>query len=114
MATISGAVHMAENKYPPETAGYWTDIFGDLDKFEGSFNDLAAAAREFGDKPPVKIYQYCGTEDFLYEQNKYMHKLLDDLGFDLTYEEGPGDHQWKYWDQKIQTVLDWLPIKKLG
>ena len=28
--------------------------------------------------------------------------------FSLCYEESPGNHQWKYWDEKIQTVLDWL------
>ena len=33
-------------------------------------------------------------------------------GYDLTYEESPGDHQWKYWDQKVQTVLNWLPLGK--
>lgn len=42
-------------------------------------------------------------------------RLRDHLrakGYDLTYEESPGDHQWKYWDEKIQTVLSWLPISK--
>ncbi len=32
------------------------------------------------------------------------------LGYNLTYEESPGDHSWQYWDAKIQTVLDWLPL----
>ena len=34
------------------------------------------------------------------------------LGYSLVYEESPGDHQWKYWDAKIQTVLNWLCDKK--
>ena len=29
------------------------------------------------------------------------------LGYDLTCEESEGDHQWKYWDAKIQDVLRW-------
>jgi S-formylglutathione hydrolase FrmB len=33
-----------------------------------------------------------------------------ELGCDLTHEESPGDHQWKYWDEKIQRVLEWLPL----
>ena len=32
----------------------------------------------------------------------------DALGYDLTYEESPGDHQWRYWDQKIADALAWL------
>jgi S-formylglutathione hydrolase FrmB len=27
---------------------------------------------------------------------------------DLTYEEGPGDHNWAYWDGMIQNVLAWM------
>ena len=29
------------------------------------------------------------------------------LGYDLTREESTGDHQWKYWDARIQDVLRW-------
>ena len=46
------------------------------------------------------------------KQNVKMKKHLTKLGYELTYEESPGDHQWKYWDEKIQTVLKWLPIEK--
>ncbi len=29
----------------------------------------------------------------------------------LTYEEGPGEHVWAYWDKMIQSVLAWmLPV----
>ena len=55
---------------------------------------------------------WCGTEDFIYELSVSAHKKLDELGYDLVYEESSGDHQWKYWDEKIQTVLTWLPIRK--
>jgi S-formylglutathione hydrolase FrmB len=30
---------------------------------------------------------------------------------DLTYEEGPGGHEWAYWDRMIARALDWLPLK---
>jgi putative tributyrin esterase len=41
-----------------------------------------------------------------------MKNHLEALNVDFTYEESPGDHQWKYWDAQIQRVLEWLPIKK--
>jgi len=28
----------------------------------------------------------------------------------LTYEDGPADHVWSYWDQMIQKFFDWLPL----
>ena len=55
---------------------------------------------------------WCGTEDFLYEQNVKMRDHLKKLNYDLLYEESSGNHAWKYWDAKIQDVLKWLPIGK--
>ncbi len=60
---------------------------------------------------PPKLYQACGTEDFLYEDNLHMRDALQGLGADLTYAEGPGNHDWGYWDKEIQSALRWLPLK---
>ena len=30
-----------------------------------------------------------------------------EAGYQLTSEASAGDHQWKYWDEKIQDVLRW-------
>lgn len=89
---------------------YLTDVFGPREHIEGSFNDLFAAAEDLAgqheDLPG--IFMWCGTEDFLYDENVRMRDHLLLLGYDLTYEESPGDHQWMYWDEQIQTVLQWL------
>jgi putative tributyrin esterase len=89
---------------------YWENVFGDLTQVENSESDLFALASKLkaSGKPLPKVYMWCGTEDFLYHQNVKMKKHLTNLDFDLTYEESPGDHQWKYWDEKIQTVLKWM------
>ena len=39
---------------------------------------------------------------------KALQQHLKKLGYNLTYTESPGDHQWKYWDEHIQDVLNWL------
>ena len=93
---------------------YWADVFGPADQIAGSFNDLFAAAEDMakGDGPKTQFFMWCGTEDFLYQQNVRFRDHLRALGLPLTYEECPGDHQWKYWDQKIQTILNWLPLRK--
>ena len=44
------------------------------------------------------------------EDNRDMKKYLEENGYDLTYEESPGNHEWGYWDVNIQKVLAWLPI----
>ncbi|MBQ1356635.1 MAG: acetylesterase, partial [Solobacterium sp.] len=54
-------------------------------------------------------YQCCGTEDFTYEQNVSFRDFAHKLGVDLTWEEGPGAHNFDFWDPYIRRILHWLP-----
>lgn len=110
--SLSGALDAADtavNNTVPATRRYWEDVFGPAEDVSGSENDLFAAATALTD-PALRprIYMWCGTEDFLYGQNTRMRDHLRALGYDLTYEESPGDHQWRHWDKKIADALDWL------
>lgn len=112
-ASLSGAVDIAEFvKGNIGERAYWGDIFGPTEAVPGSFNDLFQAAEDLkaSGKPLPNLYMWCGTEDFLYGENLRFRDHLRKLGYPLTYEDAPGDHQWKYWDVKIQTVLNWLPL----
>jgi len=60
------------------------------------------------------IYLCCGTEDRLLPQSRAFRTLLEDAGFDLTYVEGPGNHNWDFWDTYIKKALDWLPLDDLS
>lgn len=109
-ASLSGALdisHRALN-FP----GDFKLIYGDVNKIKGSGNDLFHLADKLalsaGTKPD--LYQCCGTEDFLYEDNIRFRDYCREVGLDLTYEEEPGEHEWGYWDRKIQNVLNWLPL----
>ena len=115
-ASLSGAVDLSEvvrvNKQDPENKAWLEEmrtVFGDLSKVPGSKHDLFTLARRAA-KAPVKprLYQCCGTEDFLYEDNIRFRDALRKLPLDLTYEEGPGEHDWAYWDKMIQNVLEWM------
>ena len=84
-------------------------IFGDLSKVTGSEHDLIALAKKVS-RGPIKprLYQCCGTEDFIYSDNVRFREAVSKLPLDLTYEEGPGEHNWAYWDKMIQRVLAWM------
>ena len=115
-ASLSGAVDAAEVARKGELGdpAYWADTFGPTGEVPGSEHDLFRAAEALRDARP-DIWMWCGTEDFLYESNLRLRDRLRALGYALTYTEGPGDHQWKYWDAQIQNVLDWLlPAKEVG
>lgn len=57
-----------------------------------------------------RLYQCCGTEDFIYESNVTFRDYVRSLGVELTYEEGPGVHNFDFWDPYIRKILDWLPL----
>ena len=85
-------------------------IFGNNADISGTENDLfylaEKAAKAKGAKP--RLYQCCGTEDFLYECNTKFRDYCKKLKLDLTYEEESGIHEWGYWDKKIQSALSFM------
>ncbi len=114
-ASISGVVDIVNiiNNFKILNKKEWENIFGELEKVEGSENDLfhlvSGLAAGKGLKP--KLYQCCGTEDYLYNSNIKFRDICKMLPVDLTYEEEKGTHEWSYWERKIQSVLQWLPLK---
>jgi S-formylglutathione hydrolase FrmB len=114
-ASLSGALDVAglRRAEDEEWRAEMRLIFGSLRGVAGSDNDLFHLARKLTRSKAVRprLYQCCGTEDPLYRDNVRFKKLAESLGLDLTYEEGPGEHEWGYWDRQIQNVLDWLPLR---
>lgn len=111
-ASLSGAVDIAHRVFNAAEVEF-DMIFGDVNKVKGSENDLLYLVEKaaFSNGPKPLLYQCCGTEDFLYEDNIRFRDFCKKLPIDLTYEEEPGTHEWGYWDKKIQRVLEWLPLK---
>ena len=115
-ASLSGAVDISEvvrvKKNQPDNKAWIEEmrtVFGDLSKVPGSKHDLFVLAKKVA-RGPVKprLYQCCGTGDFLYADNLRFRDAVQKLPLDLTYEEGPGEHNWAYWDKMIQNVLRWM------
>jgi len=115
-ASLSGALDMAHRLESAGEDNLGPDmrlVYGDPPSLRGTPNDLLHLAAELAasDTPAPRLYQCCGTEDFLYEDNLRARDHFLALGLDLTFEEGPTAHDWGYWDQQIQRVLEWLPVE---
>ena len=91
-----------------------TSIFGPEDQISGSENDLFALAQTLKEegKPMPRLYQWCGKQDPLYQDNCRLRDYLTSQGFPLTWEDSDGDHQWEYWDAKIADVLQWIGTQR--
>lgn len=92
---------------------YYESCFGDLKQVIGSDKDNKALIQKLiAEKRPIpKIFMAIGTEDFLLEDNREFHQFLTDNGVDVDYFEGPGAHEWDFWDRWIKKALDWLPLE---
>ena len=114
-ASLSGVTDLAEQIHEN-----WSEtrldsirlIFGEDLKIKDSEHDLIFLLNKLQKNKAPKLFQCCGTEDVLYKGNINFKKIAESKGIDFTYQEGPGSHDWGYWDQMIQSVLKWLPIKK--
>ena len=92
---------------------YFESVFGDLNQLLGSDKDPKAlvTALQENNAPIPEMYICCGTEDFLIDNNRGFHQFLNDKGVKHTYVEGPGAHDWDYWNEYIVKAMDWLPLE---
>ena len=117
--SLSGAIDLyGEDEKPKGTAfsqETFKSIYGEhceyYKKEKHCLRTIARRQVEAGVDLP-KFYIACGTEDFLYESNQTGRDYFKSLGLDVTYEEGPGKHEWDFWDTYIRRVINgWLPLK---
>ena len=112
--SFSGVLELLEDKPSLSRrvdAEFGEGLFGDLEKAAVSDKNPVWLAKELASKPNLPdIYIACGTEDYLLPHSRNFRDLLLKNGFSVTYEEGPGGHEWDFWDTYIKKVLDWLPL----
>ena len=114
-ASLSGALDLwGLNSERDVLLPEWQAIFGE--SFQDSDNDLMALAKRLKDasSPRPALYQCCGTEDYLYDANQRFLQHCRSIGLEIDFEEDPGEHEWGYWDRKIQHALDWLPLPRIA
>jgi len=107
-ASLSGVmdVRLQQGREPR-----WSATFGSLDRVTRNGDDLFLLAEAIYPKDCPPLFQWCGTEDSLRQENLAFRAHCSALGLPLTYEEGAGDHSWSHWDRMIQRVLEWLPLR---
>ncbi len=89
---------------------YYRECFGEPEKVLGSDNNpetLIDKLRAVGKKLP-EIYMCCGTEDFLLENNRQMHRFLVDRKVPHEYFESPGTHDVPFWNEYTAKIIPWM------
>lgn len=72
-------------------------------------DDIMYLAEKHKDDPlRPRLFMGIGLEDFLYNNANNLRRKLEECGYDLTYKESHGVHNWDFWDEYIQHVLKWM------
>lgn len=114
-ALIIDGLEARTNEHPMfiERRDYAETIFGDLSRVKNSDKNpewlVKKLVKEGAELP--KVYMCCGLSDSLLEPNRKLRDVFLKEGVDLTYEEGPGAHEWDFWNRYIKKVIDWLPLE---
>ena len=120
---LSGALHLEQMAARTKDVGFFIEnksyveaCFGDLSKvLESDKNPKYLAKRlKAAGKPLPKIYMACGDQDSLLAVNQEMSEFLKKQGADVSFEVGPGNHEWDFWDAYIKKAIDWLPTEQNG
>ena len=75
--------------------------------------DLVERKKNDHDFTLPRFYVSCGLQDGLIEDNRRFRDKLVKAGFDVTYYEGEGGHEWFFWDREIKKIFDdFLPLEK--
>ena len=96
--------------------GSWPDVAPEElralhggDGLPGAEDDVIELVRRTAARPDrPRLIQLCGTEDFLYEGNQRFRRAAEEAGYGLSYAEGPGDHEWPYWDKAVQLAFQFF------
>ncbi len=90
-------------------------VWGSIEELEGSDADsrfLLKRAAERREEIPV-LFGGIGTEDFTYHNAMEYLETARQLDVPIHFEEMPGGHEWKVWDEMIRRFLDWENGRRL-
>lgn len=119
-ASISGAFHAAEItaiKFSDE----WNElqpsilqVFGLENRQIRQANDLFRLANNFSPEKINKLpyfYFDCGTEDSFLPINLRLAETFQKRGIAHQFRQFPGGHDWNYWDNQIQRILQIVKLQ---
>ena len=103
-----GAASFTEKEIPGAIGKTIDGIFGPSGSETRKSNDIFGMLRSITPertKVLPFIYLDCGTEDFLFANNRQFVDLLIEKKVPHEFRELPGAHNWKFWDGQVQEFL---------
>lgn len=91
----------------------WPEVFGRVVSQSGAFelgDDVMVTTPlvTHGPVPPIRVWMDVGSMEWLLPANRRMHELLRGRGYDVTYREYNGGHNYPAWRDDLPRTLEAL------
>lgn len=113
MSGVSGVEELGFFRPMGSTNNPVFNAFGSVEEYRESENDMKFLAKKLvkSGRPIPRLFSCCGTEDQLtYEGSKDFAEYAKQIGLPLIWEEGPGKHDWDFWNPWLKRIIDWMGI----
>ena len=107
VADIVAQINRKPQWWPLDVINIWGDSAAEV--VAGSDDDLFALVEKLnGAEIKPRVRHFCGTEDFLYEDNIKFKQYMETTDFDYAYFEEAGGHTWDMWDKWLPKALEFF------
>lgn len=109
-ALIVESLDRIEKGNPIANRDYYELCFGDLSLAASTMVNPKIQAHTLMEegRPLPSFFIACGTEDFLYSVNHEFANWMMTNKIPTEYHEGPGIHNWAFWNSQIEPAIEWL------
>ena len=118
VASFSGAVAFKRTLDEKATSGIYNaermkelvGILGEELVMNDDHDPFFLAKKVLDNKCAPELLIPCGTEDFLYQDNLTFKRYLEEIGYDFKFLEWEGAHNWKFWDESLDHLIDFMGV----
>ena len=106
--SLSGALNapLPELEQRTDLKPSLVQVFGATNSKTRTENDVYREAANADPQHTPYLYIDCGSEDVSFaEPNRRLVAILGQRKIAFEYHEFPGVHSWKYWDERLSTLL---------
>jgi putative tributyrin esterase len=102
---LASSVHVAESYSRSEITRMIGPVYGPHAR---AYDPQLVAGLRVKDARRPALYFNCGRNDYLYGMNADYRTHLLNIGYEHTYEEFEGEHNWDYWTRHLPDALKFL------
>ena len=82
---------------------------GSVDAYLSSYYNLRRKIKECDLSKLPDLFFSCGTDDVIFsDEIKPFQSFLKEVGLEVEWSLGPGNHEWRVWERDIQLAFDFF------